>query len=118
MRVILAGSFDRHGEGPALGANYEFRESQKLGFMAFGDVAFARDTSTVVGGGVAVHPAERWTLFAGPGVEFADGDADLIARVGGWYEFPVEKYHLGPVVWLDLGDGVSFLLGLSFGFNL
>jgi hypothetical protein len=101
-----------------LGVNYEYRESKKLGFMGFGDVAFARDTSTVLGGGVAVHPADRWTLFAGPGVELVEGDADFLARVGGWYEFPIEKYTLAPTAWLDFGDGVAFMLGVSFGFHL
>ena len=117
MRVLLGGSFDREGDGPAVGVNYEFRESSKLGFLGFSDVAFGHDTSTVVGGGIAVHPADRWTLFAGPGVEFAEGDADFIARVGGWYDFPIEKYTLSPTAWLDLGDGAAFLIGLSFGFR-
>ena len=118
MNVLLGGSFSREGEGVALGANYECRKSKTLGFGAFGDVAFAREVSTILGGGIMVHPADRWTLLAGPGVEFADGDADVIARIGGWYAIPVDKYTLAPTAWVDFGNDSHFFLGLSFGFNL
>ena len=118
MNVLLGGSFDRAGDGPALGANYEHRLKQTLGVGGFGDIAFADETSTVLGGAVFVHPADRWTLLAGPGVEFVDGDADVVARVGGWYAIPVKEYAIAPTAWLDLGDGVSFFLGLSFCFFL
>ena len=98
--------------------NYEHRISQHLGAGAFGDIAFADQTSTTLGGGVFVHPWERWTLLAGPGVEFSDGDADVIARVGGWYSFPLDKYALAPTAWVDLGDGVAFFVGIIFSIFL
>ncbi len=118
MNVLVGGSFDRAGDGAAVGANYEYRKTKHLGFGAFGDVAFAQETSTVLGGGVFVHPAERWTLLVGPGVEFADGDADVIARLGGWYAIPVDSYTLAPTAWIDISGDTAFFLGLSFGFNL
>ncbi|HEX5137836.1 MAG TPA: hypothetical protein VFY93_12740 [Planctomycetota bacterium] len=118
MNVLLGGSFDRAGDGVALGANYEYRVSHHLGAGAFADVAFARDASTVLGGGIFVHPADRWTLLAGPGVEFADGDADVIGRVGGWYAIPVDRYRLAPTAWVDIGGDTAFFIGLSFGFDL
>lgn len=118
MNVLLGGSFDRAGDGVALGGNYEYRVSRHLGAGAFGDVAFADETSTVLGGGILVHPADRWTLLAGPGVEFADGDSDVIARIGTWYAFPVDGYRLAPTAWIDLGGDTAFFLGLSFGFDL
>lgn len=118
MNVLLGGSFDRAGDGVALGANYEYRVSKHLGAGAFGDVAFASETSTVLGGGIFVHPADRWTLLAGPGVDFVDGDADVIARIAGWYAFPIDGYRLAPTAWIDLGGDTAFFLGLSFGFDL
>ena len=80
--------------------------------------AFGHDTSTVLGGAVFVHVAERWTLLAGPGVEFAEGDADLLARIGGFYDIPMDNWTIAPTAWIDVGDGVSFFLGVSFGFAL
>jgi hypothetical protein len=118
MNAVVGGSFDREGDGVALGANYEYRTSRHLGIAAFGDVAFADETSTVLGGGVVVHPAEGWSLLAGPGVEFADGDADAIARLGGWYAFPIDGIRLAPTAWIDLGGDTAVFLGLSFGFDL
>jgi hypothetical protein len=118
MNVLLGGSFDRAGDGVALGANYEYRTSRHLGAGAFGDVAFANETSTVLGGGIFVHPADRWTLLAGPGVEFADGESDVIVRVGGWYAIPIDRYRLAPTAWIDLGGDAAVFLGLSFGFDL
>ncbi len=118
MNVLVGGSFDRAGDGAAIGANYEHGLSPKAGVGAFGDVAFGGDVSTILGGGVYVHPWERWTLLAGPGVELVDGDADVIARIGGWYAFPMDKYTISPTAWTDFGNGTSFFLGVSFGFDL
>ncbi len=118
MNVLVGGSFDRAGDGPAIGANYEHGLSPKVGVGAFGDVAFGGDASTILGGGVFVHPWERWTLLAGPGVEFVEGDADVIARIGGWYAFPMDKYTISPTAWIDFGNGTAFFLGVSFGFDL
>ena len=117
VRLLVGGSFDRAGDGAALGAQYEYRKTPDLGFGAFGDVAFGRRTSTVLGGGVFWHPKTPWTVFAGPGVEFVRGDADVIARIGGAYAFDVDSYTLGPIAWIDLGDDVSLLLGIALGFD-
>jgi hypothetical protein len=117
INVLVGGSFDRAGDGVALGASYEYRKSPQLGIGAFGDVAFAHETSTVLGGAVFVHPADRWTLFAGPGVEFIDGDSDMIARVGGSYLVPAHDVALGPAAWVDIGGGASVFVGLSVGFR-
>lgn len=118
MNVLLGASFDRAGDGPAVGGSYEYRVDRRLGVGAFGDIAFAEEASTVLGGGVFVHPGDRWTLLAGPGVEFVDGDADVIARVGGWYAIPIGSYAVAPTAWVDVGDGVSIFIGLSFCFAL
>ena len=101
-----------------MGASYEYRKRGQVGLGGFADVAFGRDTSTVLGGAGFFHPAERWTIFAGPGVEFVRGDADLLGRIGGSYAFPMDEFTLSPIGWLDLGAGdVALLLGLGFGFR-
>lgn len=114
MNVLVGGSFNREGNGVAVGANYEYRKEDNLGFGAFGDVAFASDgTSTALGGLVFWHPAREWSVFGGPGVMFAEGDTTVIARVGGAYSFQWKKYTLSPTGWVDLGDEVALFLGMG-----
>jgi len=116
MNVLIGGSFDRGGDGPALGGTYEYRKRGKVGFGGFADVAFGNDTSTVVGGAVFVRPEERWGLMAGPGVEFINGNTNVLARIGGWYEFPMDEFTISPIGWIDLdSDDVSFFIGVALG---
>jgi hypothetical protein len=117
MNAVVGASLNRHGEGVAIGANYEYRKEDKLGFGGFADIAFADDTSTVLGGAVFWHPADRWSVFGGPGVNFADGDADVIARLGGFYTFPLDKFTVAPTGWIDLGDDVAFFIGVGLILN-
>jgi hypothetical protein len=113
---IVGASFDRSGDGAALGANYEYRKRGMVGLGGYADVAFGRSTSTVLGGAGFFHPAERWTVFAGPGVEFVRDDAEFLVRIGGSYAFPMDELTLSPIGWLDLAEGdVALLLGLGFG---
>jgi hypothetical protein len=113
MNVLAGVSFNRPDTGVAVGAQYEYRKDDKLGFGAFADVAFADDVTTVLGGAVYWHPADRWTVFGGPGVMFGDGDTDVIARVGGGYTFPVKKWTIQPTAWVDIGEEVAVFLGAA-----
>ncbi len=113
MNVLLGASINRPEEGVAIGANYEYRKDDKLGFGGFGDIAFSDEVSTVLGGAVFWHPADRWSVFGGPGVMFLDGDADVIARVGGAYTFPVKKWTIAPTAWVDIGDDVAVFIGAA-----
>jgi hypothetical protein len=117
VNLILGASFNRSGDGVALGGNYEYRTHGKLGYGGFADIAFGDDTSTAVGGAVYYHPADRWGILAGPGVAIADGDADVFARVGGWYAFPFTEFTLAPTAWIDLGEDVAGFFGVSVGFR-
>jgi len=117
VNVIVGGSFDRAGDGAAVGAQYEYRKDDRWGYGVFGDVAFAKRTSTALGGAVYFHPKEPWTVFGGPGVEFANGDADVFARIGGSYAFDLDEFTLGPIGWIDLGDNAALFIGLAFTFG-
>ncbi len=113
MNVLLGASFNRPDTGVAVGANYEYRKEDKLGFGAFADIALADEVSTVLGGAVFWHPARQWTVFGGPGVMFLDGDTEVIARVGGSYALPVKKWTIAPTGWIDIGDEVALFIGAA-----
>ncbi|MCK6459797.1 MAG: hypothetical protein L6Q95_07865 [Planctomycetes bacterium] len=118
MTAVVGASLNRPETGVAVGANYEYRRDDKLGFGGFADIAFGEDTSTVVGGAVFWHPADRWAVFGGPGVNFTSGnDAEVIARVGGYYTFEWKKYEIAPVAWVDIGEDVAVFLGVGMLFH-
>jgi hypothetical protein len=117
MNVLVGASLSRYGSGVGLGANYERRREDKLGLGGFADIAFAKDTSTVVGGAIFWHPEDRVTVFGGPGVNFGAGNTDVLARLGGYYTFEVKKYTIAPTAWVDLSRDVAFFIGVGFVFN-
>jgi hypothetical protein len=118
MNAVVGVSMNRPETGVAVGANYEYRKDDKLGFGGFADIAFGDDTSTVVGGAVFWHPADPWTVFGGPGVNFTSGDdAEVIARVGGFYTFEWKDYEIAPTAWVDLGEDVAIFLGVGMIFH-
>ncbi len=117
MNVLVGASLNRPETGVAVGANYEYRKDDKLGFGGFADVAFGEDTSTVLGGAVFFHPDDHLALFGGPGVNFTSGDAEVVARLGGFYAFEWKKYTIAPTAWVDLGDDVAVFLGVGLLFH-
>lgn len=118
VNLMLGGTIERADGGGTVGGTYEHSFKDKLGLGAFSDVTFGDGTVATVGPGVFFHPAERWTVLGGLGVEFGEGDSALFARVGGWYEFPQKTFTIAPAAWLDfgLGDLVAFL-GVNFGWR-
>lgn len=117
MNAVVGVSLNRPETGVLVGANYEYRRDDKLGFGGFADVAFGNDTSAVVGGAVFWHPEDRLAIFGGPGVNFTSGDANVIARVGGYYTFEWKKYTLAPTAWVDLGSDVAVFIGAAMMFH-
>ncbi|HEX5138679.1 MAG TPA: hypothetical protein VFY93_17035 [Planctomycetota bacterium] len=117
MNAVVGVSMNRPETGVLLGANYEYRRDDKLGFGGFADIAIGDDTSTALGGAVFWHPKDRLTVFGGPGVNFTSGDADIIARVGGYYTFEWKKYTIAPTAWVDLGDDVAVFIGAGLIFH-
>ncbi|MHC4339335.1 MAG: hypothetical protein ACYSX0_03850 [Planctomycetota bacterium] len=118
LNVLAGGSVNRAGDGFTLGANYEYRQRGKVGIGGFGDVTFGDRTTTALGGAGYFHPAERWVVMAGPGVEFEGSSSKVMVRVGGWYEFPMDKFRLAPAAFVDLGLGDPVLfVALSAGWD-
>jgi hypothetical protein len=117
VRMFLGGASEREGGGFVLGGQYEYRMQDKLGLGGFLDLTFGDEVATTLGGAVYWHPANRVTLLAGPGVEL-DGSGDVFVRLGGSYEFPVDRITLAPAAYVDVGaDGTPVLLGLLVGWR-
>jgi hypothetical protein len=107
----------RGGDGVTLGANYEYQLKDEIGVGGFGEVTLSNRTAVVLGGAAFFHVGDRWVFLGGPGVEIISGNADVIARVGGWYEFEVDDFTLAPTLFIDLGGGdPAIVVGVSFGF--
>jgi hypothetical protein len=117
LNAMVGGTFERGGGGATVGGTYEHSFKDKFGLGAFGDVTLANDTVVALGPGVFFHPAPRWTLLGGLGVEL-DGDTAVFGRVGGWYDFPQKTFTIAPTAWIDLGlsDFVAFI-GVNLGWR-
>jgi hypothetical protein len=108
---------ERGGDGVTLGGNYEYQLEDEVGLGGFAEVTLSNRTAVVLGGAGFFHVGDRWVFLGGPGVEIMDGDADVIVRVGGWYEFEMDDFTLAPTLFIDLGDGdPAIVVGVSFGF--
>lgn len=126
VAVIVGGGVETesgHSDraGVALGLSYEYRFHEKWGIGASVD-ALGQNTSrdSAVAVPVSYHLTERWRLFAGPGVEFADHGNEFLIRLGVGYEFRLSgKWTLAPEFVADLVEGGKslFIGGVAFGYE-
>ena len=116
----FAGATTKPG-GVTIGANYEYRYTHKVGFGGIIDYTFGRRDTVVLAGSVFFHPwAEPVVLLVAPGAQFDNGSGSALLRLGGWYEFPQDKYTLASTLYIDFVDGedVELVAGVNFGFKL
>ena len=117
FRAFAGFTAERGGDGVTLGGNYEYQLEDEVGLGGFAEVTLSNRTAVVIGGAGFFHVGDRWVFLGGPGVEIIDGDADVIVRVGGWYEFEMDEFTLAPTLFIDLGDGdPAIVVGVTFGF--
>lgn len=115
MAGLTAG---RKDDGPTFATAWEYRALDKIGLGAFGDVVFGSPTTALLGGAGYFHPTPALTVLAGPGIEIHDGDARLFARVGGFYDFPMGDWSLGPALFFDFGLGdIAASAAIAFRFD-
>jgi hypothetical protein len=115
---MFGGTVGREDDGLALGAAWEYRSTEKVGLGAFGDVVLGSPSTTLLGGAGYFHLTPKLTVLAGPGLQFHRSETHPFARVGGWYEFPMGDWTMGPAAFLDFGLGdVGATLALAFGFD-
>lgn len=119
---------DSHNEdGYVAGLEYirQFHEHWGLGaafeFNSFGGDTMKRQAVLVIP--VSYFPAERWRLFAAPGIEFRDRrEPDkAVLRVGAGYEFEIGRHMtFSPEFQIDFVSGGTkvyvFLLTFGYGF--
>ena len=69
---------------------------------------------------VSFHPAARWRVLAGPGVELTPDEDKFLLRVGAAYEFELnEHWSLSPELVVDFIEGGSRTVvgGLAVGYG-
>jgi hypothetical protein len=99
-----------------LGVDYERRLSPRWGAGLFGEVVFADETETLLGVSGIYHATRQLELVAGVGLEFADGESELLLRLGAVYLWEKRGYSLGPFLFWDTVSGDSSLVyGVSVG---
>jgi hypothetical protein len=118
VSLFVGGSSERDdGGGVTLGAEYAYRFRPKWSVGAFGEYTAGHLDAVALGAAVFFFPIEPLALMAGPGVEFEDGEAEALARIGAAYEFEVGETILAPGVYLNLINGGKqvIIAGLNIG---
>ena len=107
--------------GTYTGFEYEYRFGSLFGVGAFLDGTFDGFDLAAVGFVANFHPAGRWKVLTGLGVERKTGGSKdkLLFRVGGAYEFQVGNGTISPTVAYDfLEDGKDVVYaGVAIGFE-
>ena len=112
---------DKEEEGFAIGVEYEWSFTERWGvgavFEGLGQDTI-RDYLLIVP--VSYHPAKRWRLFAGPGVEFTEKKDKLAFRLGAGYKFELGgAWSLSPELLVDMietGEN-TWVAGLALGYG-
>ena len=103
-----------------IGADYEFRPMDYLGFGIVAEYSGGESREWMVVLPVISHPNRDleggWKLILGPGLEIRDGGTDFLVRLGISYGFPVDGWTISPEFDADLVFGEwSYVYGLKFG---
>jgi len=115
--LFVGGSAERGEGGFTIGAEYAYRFRPKWAVGAFGEYTAGSLNAVALGAAVFFFPIEPLALMAGPGVEFEDGEAEALLRVGAAWEFEVGEVILAPGVYVDFVNGGRQVLvaGLNIG---
>jgi len=89
VNLFVGGSSERSDGGFTLGAEYAYRFRPKWSVGAFGEYTWGDLNAVALGAAVFFFPIEPLALMAGPGVEFEDGKAEALLRIGAAWEFEV-----------------------------
>jgi len=117
---VFAGGSGEIGDkdGWTFGVDYEYRLSEPLGIGAFAELVTGLDRSFATGVQLYWHAIGDLVLVAGPGLERHHDEWLPLARLGGFYEFPLGGgWVLSPALFYDIVEGDDFwIFGLNLGF--
>ncbi|UCD56890.1 MAG: hypothetical protein JSV16_13870, partial [Candidatus Hydrogenedentota bacterium] len=98
-----------HAEGEdefTIGVDYEYRMDQSVGVGGVIDYAGGDLESTVVAGGLFLHPYRGLRLLLAPGFENKHGENEFLFRIGASYQFPIfDGWTIAPTFNVDFVDG-------------
>jgi len=119
VNFFLGGSSDiGDADGLTVGVDYEYRLSRLWGIGGFAEGVGGLNRSFSVGAQAYWHGAGNLILVAGPGLERRHDEWEPIARVGGFYEFPLEDgWILSPGIFYDFTPNEDLLIyGINLGY--
>ena len=100
--------------GGTLGIEYEYRFNRTFGVGVTAERVFGNFDTDVLVIPVAYHMGP-WKAYAGPGLEFVDGEQETLIRVGLEYGFEAGDWEISPQVDLDfVSDERLFIFGVVF----
>jgi len=102
-----------------IGADYEYRFHRYWGAAVLVDYATANIDSTLVAGGVFLHPVGDLRLLVAPGVDHHHGHNEFVVRIGALYDFHVGNWSISPTLHIDVLDhkeNIIYGIGLGRGF--
>ena len=115
-QLLIPGESDENGF--TVGLDYEYRLNQRFGLGAVAEYAGGYLDATTVLGAVDVHVKAGLVIQLGVGVEFIEGTANELGRVGVLYEFEFGELTLSPQFHWDVTSAEdSLVFGLAFGRN-
>ncbi|MFT5049412.1 MAG: hypothetical protein ACI8QZ_000805 [Chlamydiales bacterium] len=120
LNLFVGGSSDiGDADGFTIGLDYEYRLSHRWGIGGFAESVSGLNRSLSLGLQAYWHAVGELILVAGPGVERRGDEWEPIARVGGFYEFPIgDGWILSPGVFYDITPNEDLLIyGLNLGFG-
>ena len=119
LSLVIAATDIREEDETAftLGIDYEYRVSELLGLGFVAEHAFGEVDSTTLIAAADVHLWQGFAIQLGPGVEFAEGEAFLMGRIGTIYEVELGSgFTIAPQFHYDFSDGEdAVVFGAAFG---
>mgnify|MGYP006267357703 CR=1 FL=1 len=102
--------------GATLGIDYEYVLTPRTGVGVVAEYAAGGVDATSIFAVTDVHVTRALVVQVGPGVEFIDGDALAVGRVGAYVEFEFGEFTLAPSLFYDVSEREdSLVYGLIAG---
>jgi|GEM_PF-6683142 len=112
--LFVGAARDHRDNGLALGIEYEHRFTASFGLGALAEYTSGDLNTWVYAMPLAYHRGP-WKFYAGPGIEWHNGENEPLVRFGAEYGFHFESWEVSPQVDFDIvGDEEVFVIGVTF----